>query len=100
MTMAFTVKDRVPSVRFETRDSASMLIRHVDIERADTSHLAFGGGAHFCLGGRRSRGPEAQIAIPLLFERFPQLAPRSPTCDRAQGSAVFNGLGALWVRAT
>jgi hypothetical protein len=34
MTMAFTVKDGVPSMRFETRGSASMLFRHVDIDLA------------------------------------------------------------------
>jgi hypothetical protein len=32
MTMAFAVKDGVPSMRFETHDSASMLFRHVDID--------------------------------------------------------------------
>jgi hypothetical protein len=32
MTMAFTVKDGVPSMRFETHDSASMLLRRVDID--------------------------------------------------------------------
>jgi cytochrome P450 len=42
------------------------------LERADTGHLAFGGGAHFCLGAPLAR-PEAQIAIPMLFERFPCL---------------------------
>ena len=41
-----------------------------DVERTDTSHLAFGGGAHYCLGAPLARA-EAQIAIPLLFERFP-----------------------------
>ena len=34
MTMAFAVKDGVPSMRFETHDSASMLFRHVDIDLA------------------------------------------------------------------
>jgi len=34
MTMAFAVKDGVPSMRFETRDSASMLFRQVDIDLA------------------------------------------------------------------
>ena len=32
MTMAFAVKDGVLSMRFETRDSASMLFRDVDID--------------------------------------------------------------------
>jgi hypothetical protein len=35
MTMAFTVKDGVPSMRFETHDSASMLFRSVDFDLAD-----------------------------------------------------------------
>jgi Protein of unknown function (DUF3047) len=34
MTMSFAVKDGVPSMRFETHDSASMLFRSVDIELA------------------------------------------------------------------
>src|SRR5215469_18745523 len=34
MTVAFTVKDGVPSMRFETHDSGSMLFRHVDIDLA------------------------------------------------------------------
>jgi cytochrome P450 len=43
-----------------------------DVERADASHFAFGGGAHFCLRAPLARA-EAQIAIPVLFERFPGL---------------------------
>jgi hypothetical protein len=34
MTMSFTVKDGVPSMRFETHDGASMLFRSVDIDLA------------------------------------------------------------------
>ena len=34
MTMSFAVKDGVPSMRFETRDSASMLFRQVGIDLA------------------------------------------------------------------
>ena len=34
MTMSFAVKDGVPSMRFETHDSASMLFRSVDIDLA------------------------------------------------------------------
>ena len=41
MTMAFTVKDGVPSMRFETHDSASMLFRHVDIDLAAYPMLAW-----------------------------------------------------------
>jgi hypothetical protein len=41
MTMAFAVKDGVPSMRFETRDSVSMLFRHVDIDLASYPMLAW-----------------------------------------------------------
>jgi len=70
-----------------------------DIERTDTSHLAFGGGAHFCLGVPLAR-VEAEIAIRSLFERLPSLRldPRHPIEHKQV--PVFNGLRALWVRAT
>ena len=41
MTMAFTVKDGVPGMRFETHDSASMLFRHVDVDLAAYPMLAW-----------------------------------------------------------
>jgi hypothetical protein len=41
MTMAFVVEDGVPSMRFETHDSASMLFRHVDIDLAAYPMLAW-----------------------------------------------------------
>jgi hypothetical protein len=41
MTMSFAVKDGVPSMRFETSDSASMLFRHVDIDLAAYPMLAW-----------------------------------------------------------
>ncbi|MBI1815222.1 MAG: cytochrome P450 [Deltaproteobacteria bacterium] len=40
-----------------------------DIERTPNEHLAFGGGAHFCLGAHLAR-LEAQVAIGGLVERF------------------------------
>jgi hypothetical protein len=39
--MSFTVKDGVPSMRFETRDSASMLFRAIHIDLAAYSMLAW-----------------------------------------------------------
>jgi cytochrome P450 len=77
--------------------------RHTDphrfnIERADTSHLAFGGGAHFCLGAPLARA-EAQIAIPLLFQRFADLRLDPQHAIEHKRAPVFNGLTALWVRA-
>jgi Protein of unknown function (DUF3047) len=41
MIMSFAVKDGVPSMRFETHDSASMLFRHVDIDLAAYPMLAW-----------------------------------------------------------
>ena len=41
MTMAFAVKEGVPSLRFETHDSASMLFRAVDIDLAAYPMLAW-----------------------------------------------------------
>src|SRR5262249_31717357 len=69
-----------------------------EIERADTSHLAFGGGAHFCLGAPLARA-EAQIAIPLLFERFPSLRLDPQHAIEHKRVPAFNGLTALWVRS-
>jgi cytochrome P450 len=80
-------------------DPARHCVPHrFDIERADMSHLAFGGGAHFCLGAPLARA-EAQIAIPLLFERFPRLLLDPQHAIEHKSAPVFNGLTALWVRA-
>jgi len=69
-----------------------------DVERPDTSHFAFGGGGHFCLGAPLARA-EAQIAIPVLFERFPGLCLDPQHAIEHKGVPAFNGLTALWVRA-
>jgi cytochrome P450 len=43
-----------------------------DPARADRTHLAFGAGAHHCVGEPLAR-LEAETALPALFERFPGL---------------------------
>lgn len=41
-----------------------------DITRKHVSHIAFGGGAHICIGAPLAR-MEALVAIPRLFDHFP-----------------------------
>jgi len=69
-----------------------------DIERGDTTHLAFGGGVHYCLGAPLARA-EARVAIGELLRRFPGLR-LDPAHEVVRKRApVFNGVAALWVRA-
>ena len=44
----------------------------LDIHRRPNSHIAFGKGAHYCLGAPLAR-LEGEIALRVLFERFPDL---------------------------
>ena len=68
-----------------------------DITRKDTRHVAFGGGAHFCLGAPLARA-EAQVAIARLFERFPNLRFTNKPLER-KSLPVFNGWKEIWVSA-
>jgi hypothetical protein len=67
-----------------------------DINRADKTHFAFGGGVHFCLGAPLARA-EAQIAMARLLARFPNLSLAGKPIER-NISAAFNGVKELWVR--
>jgi cytochrome P450 len=67
-----------------------------DLDRADKTHFAFGGGVHFCLGAPLARA-EAEIAVAKLFARFPALQLAGKPIERNM-SAAFNGVKELWVR--
>lgn len=45
-----------------------------DIHRARAPHQAFGNGPHFCLGTHVARKMVADIVLPRLFDRFPEMS--------------------------
>jgi cytochrome P450 len=66
-----------------------------DITRENKEHLSFGHGNHFCFGAPLAR-LEARIALPALFERFPDLAMAvRPDELEAQGTFIMNGYKTL-----
>ncbi|MGW4134377.1 cytochrome P450 family protein [Amycolatopsis japonica] len=69
-----------------------------DVTRKDKAHIAFGYGAHFCIGAPLAR-LEAAIALPALFERFPDMTlAASPDALRHLDSFISNGHRSLPVR--
>ncbi len=68
-----------------------------DITRTPNDHLAFGGGAHYCLGAHLAR-LEAQLAIGGLVRRFPGIGLESETVE--WGASLFRVPGRLPVRVS
>ncbi|MEO3930123.1 cytochrome P450 [Micromonosporaceae bacterium B7E4] len=69
-----------------------------DVTRAAKEHLAFGHGVHHCLGAPLAR-LEAAIALPALFERFPDLTLAAEPGEMLPlESFVSNGYRTLPVR--
>lgn len=63
----------------------------LDVTRDPNPHLAFGHGAHFCLGAGLSRR-EAQLAIPALLRRFPNLRLPDGEQPTFRSTLVLRGL--------
>ena len=56
-----------------------------NIFRPKTPHQAFGNGPHFCQGTHIARRMLAQIALPMLFDRFANMALPDPQAIRFSG---------------
>ncbi|ABD54643.1 cytochrome P450 [Jannaschia sp. CCS1] len=67
-----------------------------DPARKGPAQLAFGAGLHFCVGAPLAR-LELQIALPILFDRCPNLTLTAP--PRYADIYHFHGLDALMVQA-
>ncbi|HZL00518.1 MAG TPA: cytochrome P450 [Caulobacteraceae bacterium] len=66
-----------------------------DITRPHVPHVAFGGGAHICVGAPLAR-LEAQVALAALFARFPALALADPAAVPLRRTLpFFNGFERL-----
>jgi hypothetical protein len=62
-----------PHLRAANRDPDVFDDPHrFDVSRKHRPHVAFGGGAHICIGAPLAR-LEAQVALARLFQRFPDL---------------------------
>lgn len=70
-----------------------------DITRRHHPHVAFGGGAHICIGAPLAR-LEAQVALLRLFDRFPNLRLADPDAEPVWRTLpFFRGLERLELTA-
>jgi 2-hydroxy-5-methyl-1-naphthoate 7-hydroxylase len=82
--LGFASAGRDPDVHGET---AAVF----DLTRTNKAHLSFGQGAHFCLGAPLAR-LEASIALPRLFNRFPDMRVAAQRNElEPQGTFIMNG---------
>jgi 2-hydroxy-5-methyl-1-naphthoate 7-hydroxylase len=69
-----------------------------DATRIDKEHLAFGHGVHYCIGAPLAR-MQTELALPVLFERFPAMELAVPAGELAPlPTFIFNGRMQLPVR--
>lgn len=87
MMLSLRAANRDPAV-FEEPDK-------FDITRKKSPHVAFGGGAHICIGAPLAR-LEGQVALLRLFERFPNLRLAEPdAAPQWRSLPFFRGLHRL-----
>ncbi len=67
----------------------------LDLTRTPNPHTSFGAGLHYCLGAPLAR-LELQIALPILWARFPRL--ELAEAPSFKNSYHFRGLESLWLR--
>ncbi|HYE47816.1 MAG TPA: cytochrome P450 [Caulobacter sp.] len=85
------------SLRAANRDPEVFDDPHAfNVSRKHRPHVAFGGGAHICIGAPLAR-LEAQVALVRLFERFPDLALAEPEAADWRTLPFFRGLERLEV---
>ena len=89
MMMSLHAANRDPDV-FENPDV-------FDITRKHTSHVAFGGGSHICIGAPLAR-LEAQQAFVKIFEKYPNLRLADKPI-KWRDLPFFRGQEELWVDA-
>lgn len=56
-----------------------------NVFRASNPHQGFGNGPHLCAGTHSSRGMVAEIMLPMLFERFPEMTLPDPSVVKWRG---------------
>jgi cytochrome P450 len=72
----------------------------MDITRSPNPHVAFGTGAHICLGAQLAR-VETQVVLEKVFTRFPNLSLAVPGAAlRYTGRLGMRALTKLPVRLT
>ncbi|MEO8112979.1 MAG: cytochrome P450 [Phenylobacterium sp.] len=83
------------SLRGANRDPEMFADPHrFDVSRKHRPHMAFGGGAHICIGAPLAR-LEAQVALVRLFDRFPDMRLAEPDDPAWRTLPFFRGLERL-----